>query len=145
MTADAKKIVDAVLETTGQALLQGDFEPYARHFLLPARFETFDGHHSVTTSAELAAMFAAIRDHYAQIGLKDLVRSCVSAEMQPDGSIKATHETRMICHGNVLHRAAYPVMGAYIHKDGVWQINACQHAVSGTSPYGRALMGQAAA
>ncbi|WP_425072632.1 hypothetical protein [Sagittula sp. S175] len=133
----AEAIVEEMLHVTWQGMKTGDFDLFAPCFHVPQVIETFQGKRRLANLQDLRDVFESVRKFHASIGLVDLARHVVSAKMTTPEVIVATHETRLVCAGNVLKRAPHPVMSEYRHIGGAWRVTHSQYAVESDGLHGR--------
>ncbi|APE44179.1 hypothetical protein BOO69_12805 [Sulfitobacter alexandrii] len=91
----ASDVSEYLLNRTGVALMQGDFESFAPCFILPQHIETFEGRCYVTDRETLHQIFRAVRENYRQRGVTRVVRHCVQAEFKSKNRVEALHEARV--------------------------------------------------
>ncbi len=142
MTPDslpACAVSEMLLEETRLALLAGDFDAFARHFLFPQVIETFEGRHRLNSRAELRAVFEAVCAQNRVIGLTDMVRTCIAAEFKDPDTIEATHVARLLS-GTRLLQEPHTVFSILRRVGGTWKIASSQYAMREASPLRRALM-----
>ena len=130
-----------MLETTGRALMTGDFELFAGCFAYPQELQTFIGRRILRTEEDLNDVFRAVRTHYMKLGVTELVRTCVEAAYKDDNTIEAVHETRLLS-GTTIVQAAFPVMSTLRYIDGRWQVKGTTYAMPSDEDSNNSLLGR---
>lgn len=140
--ACAKQISETLLESTGTAMLAGDFETFATAFQLPHFISTNDQKTVLETTADLRETFLRVREDYLRKQITDLVRHCDVAEFRGPDTIEATHTTHLMA-GNLRVNDPFPCYSILERRGGVWRIASSQYAVDKTTAVGHALSVQA--
>ena len=136
-----KDVSNDLLERTGAAMLEGDFETFADCFELPQEMDTFHGRNLVQTREELRAVFDAVLQYYRSMGVTEMARHCVEAEFVGPDTVQATHQSRLLA-GTELVLTPYPALSVLKRKDGVWRVASCQYAISDAPDLNDALAGR---
>ncbi|MFK7744784.1 MAG: hypothetical protein AB8B47_07010 [Roseobacter sp.] len=136
----ARKVSRELLEITGEALKNNDFEAFFACMLLPQKIETYDGHRMLHTKADAQEIFSAVRAYLKRSGITEMVRHCVTAAFRDADTIEAVHETRMV-NGNVMTQAPFPVFSVLKYNGTRWQIARSSYAISDSKRHNDALMG----
>lgn len=139
----ADVIAECILSATGVAILAGDFDGFARHCDFPLELETFDGSETLRNADALRVRFQAVHKYYANQGVEDLHRSCLSAEFDADQNLHSTHVSHMLVAGTIDHQSVYGYT-RFRNVRGAWRIFAMQYAVSAEDAMSKALSQQAA-
>jgi hypothetical protein len=138
----AGRVSQDLLDVTGQAYLDGNAEAFVPHFDLPFLVETFEGEVTFETLQDMHAVFARMTHYYRTVRVIDIVRRCLSAESVSPDRILATHETRLVCVGNVLLNDPYTCLSELRRVDGVWKIGTQRYAMANAGKYSSALLGR---
>jgi hypothetical protein len=117
-----------LLDETGQAYVENDFDRFAACFLLPQHVATYDGTHELRTVEDLRVMFDRMLGFLEQKGATHLDRRCVLAEFQGPDVVRAIHETRFMAGDKVIE-TAFPAFSILKRIDGNWQVSFSQYAV----------------
>ena len=125
----AHHIASELLEKTGNAMRDGDFDAFMHHFALPFVMETFDGKHLMQTRAELERVFDAVRGFHAENNVTDIVRESIAAEFVDHRTIASTHVAQMLTKDNILFGRPYPAYSLIRRIGDIWRIQFCQYAV----------------
>lgn len=135
----AKATCEPIIEDTGTAVVSGDYETFASHFLLPFTLETMQGVRTCVQEDEFRAIFDAVHAHLTQMRVTLMARNCVAAEYRDSDTIVATHETRLISHGQLIEDP-FPVMSIFVRQeDDSWKSRAASYYVPEGSLYQSAL------
>lgn len=121
----AEIIAEELLELTGEALLNSDFEAFKLHFELPLRLETTDGHRFLETECAFKEVFGAWIRHLKNTRIEDFVRTVVFAEFVDAETIRSVHLSSEIRSGGELGGSAYPVHSTLVRKGAAWKITTC--------------------
>lgn len=132
-------VSEMLLEETRVALLKGDFEAFAVHFLFPQVIDTFEGRHRLNSREELRAVFEAVCGQNRAIGVTDMVRTCIAAAFKDPDTIEATHVARLLA-GTRLLQEPHTVLSLLRRVGGTWKIASSQYAMREAAPLRRALM-----
>jgi len=116
-----------LLDETGQAYVENDFDRFAACFLLPQHVATYDGTRELRTLDDLRMMFDRMRSYLAQKVATHLDRRCIQAEFQGPDVVRAIHETRFMAGDKVLE-TAFPAFSILKRTDGHWQVTFSQYA-----------------
>lgn len=125
---DPQAIHQALLDRTGKAYLEGDFDSFATCFLLPQHVATHDGTRYLETRDDLRAMFLSMRAFFAERGATRLDRWNVATDFDGPDTIRATHESRLMA-GEVVIQTAYPAYSILKWHEGAWKVAFSQYAV----------------
>lgn len=135
----ASEIVDDVLSRTGQALIDGDFETFLPHFLLPQVIETFEGPKNVKTADDLKALFLSVRTFHKSQDVNRLVRSCRYAVYKDEDNIEGVFDA-LLFNGNELVHNMPSTFVMMTRHDDVWKIIYNMYGVNDDDGFGRALI-----
>jgi ketosteroid isomerase-like protein len=124
----ATDIAEALLDLTGTAIMKRDFDAFAPSFQLPHVMVTIKDVITVETSDDLRRAFDQMCDHFAAIGVTDLVRQIVAAEYKTPARIQSTHVADLLHNGKRL-ADPYPVYSVLEKIDGQWKITSSEYAV----------------
>lgn len=127
-TTDPRAIHQDLLDRSGKAYVEGDFDSFAACFLLPQHVATYDGTRHLETRDDLRAMFDSMRAFFAERGATHLDRQNVAAEFIAEGTISATHHSRLMA-GDVVIQTAYPAHSILKRHEGAWKVAFSQYAV----------------
>lgn len=134
----AKDISEMLLELTGDALMDGNFDTFATCFHLPHTIETPDFKRVLETRADLKAVFDSVTDDYRRKRVTELIRICEVAEFKTETRIEATHITHMMS-GNQRVNDPFPNFSVLEYIAGRWQATTTQYAVDNKTTVGRAI------
>lgn len=135
----AREVSEFLLERTGTALLQDNFEAFLECVSLPQTIETFEGQRRVTSPDELAQVFRAVRAYHRKTGVTDIVRHCVEAAFKDPHTIVATHETRLVS-GAVMTQSPYPGFSVLKFDGTAWRIVSMSYAIEDRDDHNDTLM-----
>ena len=131
----ATAICATIIENTGIAIVSGDYEAFARHFVLPFQLETLDELRICKEESEFRSIFDAVHNRLTKQRVTLMARNCIAAEFRGPNTIIATHETRLISH-NQLIEDPFPVMSIFERQpDAEWRSNAASYCVQDGSLY----------
>ena len=130
-------ISQALLDKTGRAYFEDDFETFATCFLLPQHVATHDGSRHLRDRADLRALYQSMRALFAARGATWLDRRCIAAEYADDDTVRATHESRLLA-GDTVIQTGFPAFSILKRHEGVWKVAFSQYAVPDTE-HARAL------
>ncbi len=125
---DARAIAQGLLAATGEALRAGDFVAFRNCFRLPQTVQTFNGSSVIETEDDLRQIFDRVRDHFARIGVTELVRHVVNVDFRDADTILSTHESRLL-GGNELLETPYPVFSILHRTETGWVIGDSNYAI----------------
>lgn len=137
--APASEIVEGVLNRTGQALLDGDFEIFLNHFQLPQIIETFEGRQTITNAEDLKKLFVSVRGYHKGQNVDRIVRSCRQAEYKSENSIEGVFNALLFSGAELVQT----VMSTFVmlqRHDDIWKISYNMYGVNEDSDFGKALM-----
>jgi uncharacterized protein (TIGR02246 family) len=117
-----------LLDRTGQAYRDNDFDAFAACFLLPQHVATHDGSRHLQTRDDLLAMFTSMRAFFAEKGATHLDRRSQAADHDGPDTIRATHESRLMAGDRVV-QTAYPAYSILKRHEGVWKVAFSQYVV----------------
>ena len=125
--SDAKTIATDLLDTTGKALIAGDFISFAAVFALPHVMTTDEESFTIRSMEELRALFRNVTTHFAQEGVTRLDRRIEVAEFLNPTKISSTHITRkMKDHMQVGPET--PTHSILELIDGTWKVTSANYA-----------------
>lgn len=139
-TTTAKDVAEHLLETTGTALMSGEFELFLSCFLLPNEICTSDGCRMIRTAEDLRDMFDGVRQHFRVQNVTHLIRNCIGAEFIDPDTIRSTHVSRLVS-GTLYCQEPYPVISTVNRTGGAWLISHSEYAIVGEPLHVRALSG----
>jgi len=137
----ARAITTELLNRSGRAFVNGDFDAFLSCISLPYRLETFDGKRLVETEDQLRDVFEAVRMHHRKTSVTEMNRHVVEALFRDQDTILATFETRLL-HKNILTQAPYPVFAVIVRENGAWKTNNMTVAVEDSAAHNALLMGR---
>lgn len=138
-TRTACDIAQHVLEATGRALMQRDFDRFRPFFLLPQTVTTAGKRVELATSDDLKAAFFNMCDHFETIGVTELRRTCIAAEFRGPDEIASTHESIVRCGENVA-LPPYPVYSVMKRVGDAWLVAGSDYMLDDDHPQARALL-----
>jgi hypothetical protein len=128
-----------VLDVSGDALTEDDFDLFAAFFSLPHDVDTFGMRLTLSDRNDLYAVFRNSRSHFEEAGATHRIRNCISATLKDDGRIIYSYLIRVM-NGNYPLRDAIPCYGTLQAVDGFWLVTRSSYAVEETDrPYDRLL------
>lgn len=136
---EAVAISDALLDSTGAAIIARDFSRFAPAFSLPHFVTTFDAKHLIETVEELETVFVSNCNYYAEMRVTDMVRKCMSADFDGPDTVKAMHITHLMA-GNNRVKDPYPGFSVITRTDGVWRVSKSDYAVGRDGSLTQALL-----
>lgn len=137
---DAEFIAEELLEMTGLALLEGNFEQFSTCFSLPLSLETIEGIRTVTTPDEFLEVFEDVRRYMHDTNVVDFVRTVISASFTNDDTIGSVHICNEIYEGGVLERPAYPVRSIIRRIGSDWKIVSCFYVILDSANHNAAIV-----
>jgi len=117
----AHDAAEFLLEITGDALRDGDFDAYAERFALSNVISSPKGTRSINNMTDLRRVFDGIRALMAEKGDAEMIRTIISARFTGLDELTANHITCWIVDG-VRIAAPYTCTGNARLIDGRWQI-----------------------
>lgn len=126
---DAVAISDALLVTTGEAMMARDFAKFFPAFSLPHLITTFDAQRLITTKEEFEFVFNANCDFFVEKQVTDIVRKCMSADFDGPDTVKAMHVTHLMS-GDRRIKDPFPSFSVLERQDGVWRVCKSDYAVN---------------
>lgn len=127
-----------LLEITGAALLENDFDSFSNCFHVPHFIATAEHKTVLRTRQELRDIFDKAVAGYSHQQITNLVRFCEVAEYRSDTRIEAMHITHLMS-GNQRVADPFPSFSVLEFIDGRWQLTSSQYAVEKTTPFGSAI------
>ena len=137
---DAEFIAEELLEITGCALLEGDFERFSACFALPLRLETIEGIRTVSSREEFLEVFEDVRNHMHDTKVVDFVRTVMSASFTDENTIGSVHICNEIYEGGILERPAYPVRSIIKRTGETWKIVSCFYVILDSANHNAAIV-----
>ena len=137
---EAEFIAEELLEITGAALLEDDFDRFSACFELPLRLETIEGVRTVLTHSEFREVFEDVRNHMQDTNVVDFVRTVISAAFTDADTIGSVHVCNEIYEGGVLERPAYPVRSLIRRFGAHWKIVSCFYVILDSANHNEALV-----
>ena len=135
----AQEIAEFLLERTGNALLQDNFDAFLACVSLPQKIETFAGQRLIASVEDLQQVFSAVRTYHRRTGVTDIVRHCVEAAFKDPTTVEATHETRLVS-GAVMTQSPYPGFSVLKFDGNEWRIVSMSYAIEDRDDHNAALM-----
>ncbi|MCK0095546.1 hypothetical protein MWU60_08175 [Yoonia sp. F2084L] len=132
----AKDIAEALLETTGNALMSGDFDAFAAVFHAPQVMATMAGPVHMETVDDMRRAFDGMHEHLTAMGVTHMYRTVVAAEFKAPSMIESTHVTELLQDGKRLNEP-YPVFSVLKMIDGNWKVTGGEYALEASN--GQAL------
>ena len=134
----AKQVSEMLLELTGTALLNNNFNLFSQCFHVPHVIETAENKKVLKTLDDLEFVFDSVVEDYRRKRVTNLVRICDVAEFRSDTRVEATHITHMMS-GDVRVADPFPVFSVLELIDGGWRGTSSQYAVDRDTTVGRAI------
>ena len=128
MQITASDVSQALLNLTGQALIEGDFDAFALVFHTPQHMATMAGPIYMETAEDMRRAFDEMHKHLQGIGATDLIRKCVAAEFKSPTRIEATHTSEVLKGGQRLN-GPYPSFSVLEKIDGHWKVTGGEYAL----------------
>lgn len=129
-----------MIEATGAAMRDGDFDKFMHHFALPFVMETHDGKILLNTSHEMEAHFNGVYAFRAENGIVDSFRENVSAEFVEPKTIALIHVSHLLLKDGSVFDRPYPTYSVIRQVDGRWLTHYSQYAVGDLDAFSRALL-----
>lgn len=136
-----KKLVQDLLDHSGRALLNNDFAQFTTSFHLPFESETFDGKQELGTTEQLRNLFDQGRACFLRMGVTEMMRTVVEAELKTPACIVSTHVTRFANHMQ-LAPYSFPVFCVIKKIDGHWGVTRSEFAIADAPDLSRLLAGR---
>ncbi|MGR3368990.1 MAG: hypothetical protein ACU0CC_12715 [Sagittula sp.] len=140
MRPPAHQIVEDLLERTGSAITDRNFDRFAECVCMPLLVETFEGRLRIDSEASMRDWFNRNVDFYDIIGVTDMQRRCVSASYRSDTMIVSAYESRLVQHGHRLEREPYMVYTEIRLVAGRWGVWFAQYAIADSDVHNRVLV-----
>ena len=135
----AQDVSEHLLARTGEAMLAGDFDSFAKCFSLPYEIETLDGKRSIETRASLRLTFDSVHAHLVKQQVTIMARHCVSACFRGPNEVAATHETRLISR-DILVQEPFPAFSILRKQaDDAWRITHTSYVILDSTNLNAAL------
>lgn len=131
-------IAQWLLDETGSAYMENDFDRFINCFDLPHRIETATCKQTVKTVDEFRTLFENVSQSYQVMQTTALVRICDIAEFRTPKRIEATHITH-IMSGNRRVVPPYPCFSVLTLREGRWRVASSQYDVDLSTHIGRAF------
>lgn len=138
MQIAATDIAQALLEVTGNALMSEDFAAFAAVFHVPQVMTTMAGPIQMETIDDMRRAFDDMCQHFAAIGVTELIRNCVAAEYKTPTRIETTHVSELLHNGKRLSEP-YPVFSVLEKIDGNWKVTGGEYALEPSNGQALAL------
>ncbi len=135
----ARAVSEYLLEVTGRAMLDRDFDTVSAVFALPNRITTAGQTKVVTTVCELSRIMKGVCGYYEAQGVTALDRRCVAADFRGPDRVEATHVSRLLA-GEREVAPPFPVYSVLERQDGMWRIASSDYAIDDDGPHGTALL-----
>ena len=136
----ATKIASGLLEQSGIALLEGDFDRFAPLFAMPQSIATSDGARWLETRDDLHDVFRMVRSHYRDIGVARLDRRVEAALFDGNGRIHYSHITRFLRADGSLVKPPFNNLSRAVKGEAGWQVSGTQYAITEDPRHSRALL-----
>ncbi len=137
----ARDVAESLLEKSGAALKNGDFDSFLECFELPQDIATFDGRKTIETPEDLQEIFDGVRALYRRRNVTQIIRQCLEAEFRDENTITTTHQSRNLS-GDQLVQAPVTAYSIVKKIDGVWRISYSQYASSDDAELNETLTGK---
>lgn len=124
----ASDVAQAILDVTGPALLDGDFDAFKQCFQVPQTMATMAGPIHMETEEDMQRAFDEMHLHLAALNVTEIYRRCVSATYNANGQITATHMSELISDGRTI-KGPYPVFIVLEKIDQNWKVIASEYAI----------------
>lgn len=128
MQIAASDVSQALLDITGQALMEDNFEAFVEVFHVPQYMATMAGPIYMETTEDMRRAFDGMVKHLQGIGATDMVRNCVVAEYKTPSRIEATHTSEVLRDGKRLN-GPYPGFSVLEKVDGSWKVTGSEYAL----------------
>ncbi|MBY6117486.1 hypothetical protein KUW09_25050 [Mameliella alba] len=117
-----------LLDRTGNALMNGDFDGFLSCFLLPLTLSTQGGPTRISDENDFLPIFEGNWRRIQHLNVTEYSRACVSACFIDDKTIYAVHETRLLS-GHALVRPAVPAFSILKKVESVWKVWDQEYAI----------------
>ena len=131
-------IASAILEITGTALMNGDFDAFAAVFHTPQMMATMTGPVHMETVEDMRRAFDEMHRHFKETGVTDMIREVVAADYTSDTRIESTHVSEVLRNGK-RQAQPYPVFSVIEKIDGTWKVTASEYALEDSNGQARAI------
>ena len=121
-------VAEYLLDCSGQAMRDGDFERFLTCFQIPHKIDTFDGSKILRNREEFLQTFQEVRKYQQNNHVTDVVRRVVSARFVDPETVHTTHETRMLC-GSFMLQDSYLTYSEARKINGAWKLTFSQYAI----------------
>ncbi|NRB03462.1 MAG: hypothetical protein HRU30_09370 [Rhodobacteraceae bacterium] len=137
----AERIAQDLLEVSGDAILNDKYDCFRSCFSLPLTLQTVEGTRTVVTEQAFRDTFQTVRQHMADTGVIDLVRTIVSSVYEDENTIGSIHICSDIYKEGSLYREPYPVFSRIHLSGGKWRIGLCRYHIHDLPAHNAALIG----
>lgn len=124
----AFEIAQDLLDRSGKAYFDNDFDVFCSCFVIPQEFETFAGKRVIQTADELRDLFNGMLKYFDDNNIKDLHRRVIAARFLSPETIQSTHEAQFITD-NALIGAPYAAMSILRKERDVWKVAEASYAL----------------
>lgn len=135
----ARQVSEHLLECTGQALFNGEFETFCQYCLFPQTIQTFEGQRWIANAQEFEPIFKGVHAHLKKNGVTEMDRYCIEAEYRDEVTIETAHESRLVSRG-VLVQAPYATYSVLKFNGTLWQIASSTYAIADRPDHNAALL-----
>lgn len=137
---DARAVAEAMLQLTGRAIIDGDFESFARCLHYPQRIGSFEGEQILRSQDDARRVYDGVRQTMDALGVTDMTREVVACDYKDATTIQTTHVSYLLA-GDRLVQRPYPTHSLLAYRDGHWGIIESHYAVADNTMHGRVLAG----
>ena len=144
MTIDlrAEEIAEDLLYRTSKALISNCCDRVGACFEYPQVLETIAGKLLVESEDDIFKMYARVRSYFEANGVRDIVRTVVSAEFLSPTMVGSTHVSQLLLEDGTPFRAPYPSYSILRESGGVWRVASTMSAILDAPEHNVALSGR---
>ncbi len=127
--SSATDIYQELLDILSDALLEGDFEKFLPHIMLPHVMQTLSGTLTMENEEELRRSFQGYSDSLKAHKVTNYIRLVDHAEFDGPDRISGEHTTHILHNANHLV-PPYPNRFVFERQGGVWRVAASVNAIA---------------
>lgn len=118
-----------MLDITGTALLNGDFDAFFSRCHLPQTLGTFEGTRILATAEDIQTIFTSVCAHLRTIGALELRRRTIAARFIEANQVQYTFSSQYVLPGLQLTPESV-AHGRLVRTEGRWKIADHHYATS---------------
>lgn len=136
----AWEVAENVVQGTGDALLEGNYEAFASFFNLPFWVETTMGKIEIKSHDEHREIFHRVQWQYRGMGVTHFRRELLAAYFFDSGQILSVHTSELLS-GKTSVQDPFKVLTTLQKIDNTWLITDNRYAINNSVGLNRALYG----